>query len=163
MVDVEHIRKVATAERGKHALAELTSAPDDSLESVYFSKAAHVEDPDLYRIALHMGGDPIGNYENLGGTFKKQAFGTPMFQAQAAPDPMAQVAAAAAPGVKPPTPASTGAKPPSPTSSAGPTGTTGTTGGMGGPAASGAGGANPMQQPSTPTIPGATGQSAGAQ
>ena len=57
------------------ALEDLCGERDDSLESIHLSKLAHVEDPELYRIALGMGGDPLGNYETLGGTFRKQASG----------------------------------------------------------------------------------------
>lgn len=157
-MDIALIRKVAAAELGRRALDELTATPDDSLDSVYLAKAAQAEDPDLFRTAMRMSGDSIGNYENLGGTFKKQAFGAPMFQVAAAPDPMAQAQASAA---KPPAPAATGPKPPTPTS-AGPQGAPSVARpGAGGPQAAGT--TNPMQMPTTPKIPGATGQGAGSQ
>ena len=156
MTDVGLIRKLASAELGKRALADLTREPDDSLESIHLSKLAHVEDPDLYSIALSMGGDPIGNYETLGGTFRKQAFGTPMFQATAAPDPVVQTAGVAS-GMKGPTSSSAGPKPPSPTSS------TGSSGGSSMPSMPSAAGASSVPQPSMPSITGATGQSAGGQ
>jgi hypothetical protein len=120
-MDIGLIRRMAAEELEKRAFAELTGEEDTSLDSIFLAKAAQAEDPELFRIAMRMEGDPIGNYEVLGGAFKKQAFGQAMFKAAPAPDPKVQ-----ATGAKPPT--ASGPKAPS-----GPTGPTGG-GGTGAPA-----------------------------
>lgn len=146
-MNIGYIRKVAELERGRSALDELTAGPTTPLDDVFLHKAASAEDPELLRIAEHMGGDPLANYENLGGTFKKQAFGTPMFQASAAPDPVVQAAGVTA-GLKSPTSAPSGPRPPSSRGSA-----------MGG----GSSVPSSVPQPSAPSISGAAGQGAGSQ
>lgn len=90
-MNVAYIRKVAARQVGKRALDELTAEPSAPLDDVMLHKAAQAEDPELFRMAMTMPGDPIGNYEVLGGTFKKEAIGAPMFQVAAAPDPVGQV------------------------------------------------------------------------
>ena len=50
-------------------------------------KAASADDPELMKIALRLAGDGdvFEMYERLGGTFTKEAIGTPMFSPPAAP------------------------------------------------------------------------------
>lgn len=140
-MDIAYIRKTAARMQGQRALAELTAEPSSPLDDVMLHKAAQAEDPELFRIAMTMQGDPIGNYEVLGGTFKKEAIGAPMFQVAAAPDPVGQVAQT------PPT--QPGASAPKPSSTTGPQG--------------GGGSTNPgkIQSIQEPKIPGASSQSSG--
>lgn len=84
-MDLVYIRKLAARDAGRRALDELTAESSAPLDDVMLHKAAQAEDPELFRMAMTMPGDPIGNYEVLGGTFKeKRAFGQPMFQSASA-------------------------------------------------------------------------------
>lgn len=96
MVDVNLIRKVAADELNKSAFESLSnsSEPDDSLEHVFLVKRAQVEDEELYKLASRLPGDPLANYEVMGGRYKL-AFGTPMFSGAPAPDPKVQAGAQA--------------------------------------------------------------------
>jgi hypothetical protein len=69
-MDIVLIRRMAAEELEKRAFAELTGEEDTSLDSIFLAKAAQAEDPELFRIAMRMQGDPIGNYEVLGGKYK---------------------------------------------------------------------------------------------
>lgn len=89
-MDITLIRKLASQELGKRALEELTSESDTSLDDVFLNKAARAEDPQLFKIAMSLKGDPIEQYEALGGKYK-QAFGQAMFDITPAPDPVAQM------------------------------------------------------------------------
>lgn len=135
-VDTDFIRKVAAIELGKSAFESLTSSngPDDSLEHVFLIKRAQVEDEELYKLASRLPGDPLVNYEVMGGGYKKQAFGTPMFSGAPAPDPKVQASAQA--------PASQAA----PSGPKAPTGASGSVG-AGAPSVGGT---------SAPSVPGAT-------
>jgi hypothetical protein len=164
-MDVGLIRKLAAKAAGERAFADLTREDDTSLDQVLLQKAASAEDPDLFRIAMRMPGDPMKNYEALGGQYKvayvdpislteeqaaedevlKQAFGQPMFSAAPAPDPKLEAASLSSPS-----PSSSGPTgPKAPSASSGPSG--------GGSSA----GSPKVQSVPEPSVPGA-GVSAGA-
>lgn len=69
-MDVARLRKIASAELGKRALAELTAEEDTSLDSVLLAKYAQAEDLGLFQIAMRLPGHPVHNYEAMGGVFK---------------------------------------------------------------------------------------------
>ncbi len=69
-MDVGLIRKLAARAAGERAFADLTREDDTSLDQVLLQKAASAEDPDLFRIAMRMLGEPMKNYEALGGQYK---------------------------------------------------------------------------------------------
>ena len=96
-MDAATIRKLAARVAGEAAFAELTSEEDNSLDQVLLHKVACAEDRSLFEIAMRLPGDAVNNYEALGGTFKKQAFGQPMFSAAPAPDPKLEATAALKP------------------------------------------------------------------
>lgn len=147
MADVREIRKVAARVLGEGAFADLTKdlVEDDSLDQVLIYKAAQADNRPLFEIAMKLPGNPINNYEALGGTFKKEAFGQPMFSAAPAPDPKVQAAGMSSS----PSGSSSSPKPPS-----------GTSGPQGGGGSSGSTGAPKVQSVPEPSVPGA-GASAG--
>lgn len=61
-------------------------------------------DPDLLKVALQLAGDRdvLDVYEQLGGTFSKEALGSPMFQPPSLPQSPATPASPAGQAVKPP-------------------------------------------------------------
>lgn len=146
-MDAASIRKVAARVAGETAFAELTREEDNSLDQVLLHKAASAEDRPLFEIAMRLPGDAVNNYEALGGTFKKQAFGQPMFSPAPAPDPKLEAAS-----LKPPSASSGG--------SSGPTRPSTSSGSQGSAPSSDAGGPKVQSMPE-PSVSGA-GVSAGA-
>jgi hypothetical protein len=89
-MNTDLIRKMASRELARRYFKEDTEI--NPVSEVLLHKAASAENRQLLNVASQLSGDTLENYEALGGTFRKQAFGTPMFsvggqqqQPQAAP------------------------------------------------------------------------------
>jgi hypothetical protein len=77
-MDIDYIRKKASLDQGRRYLED---SEFDAAAVVMLHKAAAAENRDLLIIAGMLPGDTMENYEELGGTFRKEAIGAPMFQA----------------------------------------------------------------------------------
>jgi len=82
-MDIGYVRKKASLELGRK---QLQDPVPDAAAVVLLQKAA-TADQELLKIASRLPGDTLENYEELGGTFSKEAIGTPMFQPAAPAQP----------------------------------------------------------------------------
>jgi hypothetical protein len=113
-MNINHIRKLASIERGKRYMEErFGPRPVDAVAHTHLLKAAQAEDRGLLMIASRLPGPTLETYEALGGTFKKEAIGVPMFNVGGSPpimpslrSPMQQ--SAMQPQVQPQRPTATG-------------------------------------------------------
>lgn len=103
------VRKTAA----RLAFEDLTAPPRESaLAVVSRDKAAAATDPELFKIAADLTesvDEALALYENMGGTFEKNAFGNPMFS------PIQLAGSPAVAGARPPAPAGGVAAPAAPT------------------------------------------------
>jgi len=82
-MNISEIRKKASLALGRKYLEDPVP---DSTAVILLQKAASA-DQELLKIASRLPGDTLENYEELGGTFSKQALGAPMFAAGAPAQP----------------------------------------------------------------------------
>lgn len=84
MIDVDYIRKTASLQMGKKVFEDQEV---DVVSEVFLHKLGSATDKGLLAVAQSLDGDTLQNYEVLGGQFKKEAIGAPMFSGGAAPPP----------------------------------------------------------------------------